>query len=343
MEDNIENAKAGENSTERLKKYITVWRNKWITSKAGSIEDFIKVYKNLAEMMQRWKDKGIIIDPDIIGGGGDDYAQFCTYDEAVALQEGFEEEEYEEWDDEPEPEIVCFEVNEFISLKLMGGETHIFVDGERFNQCRYVLLVDPLKNEGQREIGSIDEAQAMYNNDLEDEITPEQLGISHEQEFWAHSSNIQAWYENNYDTRLLHSNLSFPLLKKLADVGDMNAQKVFKEEIAKRFLSGYFPVILYLFREKYLDFLTSEEFSILLDEVDYSTFDLIKYLINLKDFVYCDHHYQFLLRIKKEFEDYFRENPGYIDIGEYRLDIYCWRSTRSNCKSVDGLSYLCGA
>ncbi|KKM64417.1 hypothetical protein LCGC14_1501650, partial [marine sediment metagenome] len=46
----------------------------------------------------------------------------------------------------------------------------------------------PLRNEDQEEIGSIDEAQAMYNNDLENEISPEQLGISHEQEFWAHCS-----------------------------------------------------------------------------------------------------------------------------------------------------------
>ncbi len=47
MEDNIEDAKAGENPIERPKKYIAVWRNKWIRSKAGSIDDFIKVYKNL--------------------------------------------------------------------------------------------------------------------------------------------------------------------------------------------------------------------------------------------------------------------------------------------------------
>jgi len=191
MEDNVEDVKPGENPIERPKKYITVWRNKWITSKAGSIDDFIKVYKNLGEMMQRWKDKGITLDPDIIGGAGDDYAQFCTYDEAVALQEGFERfkvEAFEEWDDEPEDDVPYFEVNKYISLKLIQDETLIFVDGERFDQCRYVLLVDPLRNEDQEEIGSIDEAQAMYNNDLENEISPEQLGISHEQEFWAHCS-----------------------------------------------------------------------------------------------------------------------------------------------------------
>ncbi|KKM17619.1 hypothetical protein LCGC14_1673960 [marine sediment metagenome] len=33
-------------------------------------------------------------------------------------------------------------------MKLIQGKTLIFVDGERFDQCRYVLLVDPLRNEG---------------------------------------------------------------------------------------------------------------------------------------------------------------------------------------------------
>ncbi len=55
MEDNAEDTKVEETPTERPKKYITVWRNKWITDKAGSIDDFIKVYKNLEELMQRWK------------------------------------------------------------------------------------------------------------------------------------------------------------------------------------------------------------------------------------------------------------------------------------------------
>ena len=325
MEDNVDNTKLGEDSIKQPKKYVARWRNEWRIDNDTIIDDFIKAYGNIKELFQRWKNKGIILNPDYIGTVGDMYAYFCTYDKAVALQEGFKEEKlkletFEEWDDDPEKDIYHFEVNKHISLKLIQGKTLIFVDGERFDQCRYVLLVDPLRNEDQGEIGSIDEAQAMYNNDLEKEITPEQLGISHEQEFWAHSSNLQAWYENNYDTRLLHSNISFPLLKKLTQVGDLKAKKVFKEEIAKRFESGYFPVMRYLFKEGYLDFLTSEEFSVLLDEIDYSTFDLINLLINLNDFVFSNHNYQFLLRIKKEFEDYFSENPIYIDFGEYKLD-----------------------
>jgi len=35
--------------------YITTWRNKWITSNAGSIDDFISKFEELAEMFRRWK------------------------------------------------------------------------------------------------------------------------------------------------------------------------------------------------------------------------------------------------------------------------------------------------
>ncbi len=108
--------------------------------------------------------------------------------------------------------------------------------------------------------------------------------------------------------------------KSIAVVRDLQAITRMKETQVQRFVTCCLPVIMFGFRDKYLGSLTSVDLLMSLDQVYYSTFDLIKYLINLKDFVYCDHNYQFLLRIKKEFEDYFRENPGYIDIGEYRLD-----------------------
>ena len=316
--------KLGENSTEQRKKYIMTFRNKWITSNAGSIDDFIKIYEDIAGLMRRWKEKGIILDPDILGAVGDDYAQYCTHDEAIAQQEGFQEEVLEDYDNEESySPILHFEINELISLKLIHGETLIYIDGEQFNQCRYVLLVDSLRNEQQYEIESIDEAQVAYNNDLETGITPEDLGITKEQEFWAHSSNLQAWVENDYkslDKSLLHYNLAFPLLKKLSEIGDVKAKKVFKKEIAQRFVSGYIPVMIYLLKEKYMNSLTAEEFSTLLDRVNYSKLDINKLLKNIDDLDFTDRACQFLIRVKKEFQDFFNENQIYIEIGEYKLD-----------------------
>ena len=50
--------------------------------------------------------------------------------------------------------------------------------------------------------------------------------------------NLQTWAENGYDTRILHSTLAFPLLKRLTEVGDLIAKNKLKEEIAIRYFYG---------------------------------------------------------------------------------------------------------
>lgn len=57
MEDEVEGTNVRENSPERARKYIKVWRNKWITSKAGNIDDYIEIYEDLGELMQRLVNK----------------------------------------------------------------------------------------------------------------------------------------------------------------------------------------------------------------------------------------------------------------------------------------------
>ncbi len=111
------------------------------------------------------------------------------------------------------------------------------------------------------EIQSIDEAKRNYMQSF--------INISPEIEFWAHCSNLQAWVENEYDATLLHSNIAFPLLKKLGEVGDLKAKKIFKEQIAKRFISGFFPTMLYLLKEGYLEYLCGEEVQTIIYNSEY--------------------------------------------------------------------------
>ena len=87
--------------------------------------------------------------------------------------------------------------------------------------------------------------------------------IPPETEFWGHCSNLQVWTENNYDTRLIHRNLAFPLLKRLIEAGDPVAERVFKEEIAKRFASCHLSVIHFLLFGDYLNYLSEEELDVL--------------------------------------------------------------------------------
>ncbi|MFX1260269.1 MAG: hypothetical protein ACFFAN_20655, partial [Promethearchaeota archaeon] len=154
-----------------------------------------------------------------------------------------------------------FEVNDFITLKYYGGETLIYIAGKLFTQCKYLLLELPLKMiENVNEIDSIDEAKERYDASEE-----HKRSIPRETEFWGHCSNLQAWYENDYDTRVLHRNLAFPLLKKLTEAGDPLAKKVLKDEIAYRFNSGYEPVKTFLIEEGYLKYFNKEELLTLLD------------------------------------------------------------------------------
>ena len=60
-------------------------------------------------------------------------------------------------------------------------------------------------------------------------------------------------------------NESVYILLKLMELGDQLARKVFKEEIVKLCQSGYIPMIWYLFKEGYLDYLNEEINLIFLD------------------------------------------------------------------------------
>jgi len=148
-----------------------------------------------------------------------------------------------------------FRVNKFLSLKLKGGKSHIYVGGKKFRQCKYLFLINPQNREGEKDVNSIDEAAEKLSNDLEEDLEPKDLGITSEEMFLGHCSNIQAWVEHGFDTRLLHSNLAFPLLKRLTELGVKNAEMRLKEEIFKRLETKYVPVINYLIEEGYTSYL----------------------------------------------------------------------------------------
>lgn len=160
-----------------------------------------------------------------------------------------------------------YKVNKFLKLRLEGDKTYIYVKNQRFRQCMYLLMnIDVNKVEKYDMINSIDEAaenldRTMEGNDsVRREITPKV-------EFWGHCSNIQAWAENDYDTRLLHRNLAFPLLKRLMLAGDPVAKRVFKEEIAIRLTSKHPTVVSYLLHQGYLKYLNRNELETIFDDL----------------------------------------------------------------------------
>ncbi|MHA1486982.1 MAG: hypothetical protein ACTSSC_07390 [Promethearchaeota archaeon] len=167
-------------------------------------------------------------------------------------------------------------INENLTLKLENRITNLYVNGKRFRQCKRLVL-NILKEDIPRyeEIDSIDEAANVYNEHLyrnkivtgpmATPVPNQRHDITPEQEFWGHCSNIQVWVENDYDTRILMSNLSFPLLRELAKLGDPKAKKVYKEEIALRLESGYPSVVQYLIIQGYLGEFSPSEFHTILE------------------------------------------------------------------------------
>ena len=160
-----------------------------------------------------------------------------------------------------------FKINDYLTLKLVGEETVIYIVRELFLLCKALLLNIPVyETEGFRELESIDDIadilRSFPENDYEDfnrflVYKGSGFRISPETEFFVHCSNLQAWYEHEYDTNLLHSSIAFPLLKALTDVGDKKAKHCFKSEIVRRFENGNWSVMNFL--NSYLKYLNEEE------------------------------------------------------------------------------------
>lgn len=183
-----------------------------------------------------------------------------------------------------------FKINDFLTLKLEENTTNIYVKGELFEQCKFLMVNIPTKKTKKfDEIDSLDEVADLlrWTEDGQQGIKsllndPDYLKskegdnyiIGPDTEFWGHCSNLQVWSENNYDTRLLHSNLSFPLLKKLTEVGDPIAKRVFKKEIVLRLKSGYPSVVNYILNEELLDNLNQEELEKLMKQNWHRSLDL---------------------------------------------------------------------
>jgi hypothetical protein len=171
------------------------------------------------------------------------------------------------------------EINQYITLKLEYGRTYIYVNGKKFIQCIRLILNIP-KSDVQLydEVDSIDEAAKIYSNHIHQNrivrgpmaapVPNQKHDITPEEEFWGHCSNIQAWVEHDYDTRILMRNISFPLLRELVKAGDPKAKNVFKEEIAQRLESGFPSVVQYLLNQGYLRYFSPSELETIIESTE---------------------------------------------------------------------------
>nr|MDO8088464.1 hypothetical protein [Candidatus Sigynarchaeum springense] len=130
-------------------------------------------------------------------------------------------------------------INRFLDVVYdeQAGRARVLVGGKPFLHCSFVVASIPAGSD--KDIDSIDDlatslahdARVLEGPDVRRYLTPAE-------EVLAHASNLQAWAEHDYDTRLLHSNIAFQLLKELARAGDEVAAHVIESEIDIRFNTG---------------------------------------------------------------------------------------------------------
>jgi hypothetical protein len=83
--------------------YELIWRNKFLTSEAQSIDDMIECLRTAVDDLVEMRSAGIVLDPD--SEIGEDYARLITSDARIAAKYGMEqemdlEEEFEEEEEE---------------------------------------------------------------------------------------------------------------------------------------------------------------------------------------------------------------------------------------------------
>jgi hypothetical protein len=143
------------------------------------------------------------------------------------------------------PSIV---INRYIDLVWKDKKPVVFVAGKEFRHCSFLAVTVPSSSlsgaRGIDEIASMKEARSLegvedvnaYLHKVgalagDEQMTPEEI-------MKAHASNLQAWVENDYNTEILNSNISFPLLRELAKIGDEKARRVLESEVDERAVNG---------------------------------------------------------------------------------------------------------
>lgn len=85
------------------KRYLRIWRNKYLTPSAQSIDDMIAILQRAVDTLKAMRDDGVILDPD--GGTGDDDAYLVTYDPNIAKKYDMHDESefWEEAEEKDDP------------------------------------------------------------------------------------------------------------------------------------------------------------------------------------------------------------------------------------------------
>lgn len=134
------------------------------------------------------------------------------------------------------------ELNDYIAIGLEYNKILIYIQEERFQELEYSFLnkiLNACKVQLEEVKKQVKIVENLHKLELDNENFIKFLII------------LKLWIKNNYDTEILVYDFSFPLLKKLVEVGDPLAKKVFINEILKNLWGADPLVVRYLINEKY--------------------------------------------------------------------------------------------
>ena len=142
-------------------------------------------------------------------------------------------------------------VNDYITISSERNKILIYIQGERFQEFDYSFINKILKTS---------KSQLEKTNTQGNNIKNNYKTDSENAYFNSFVNILKLWIRNNYDTSILLYDISFPLLRKLVEVGDSHAKKVFIDEILKNLWDGDPLVVKYLISEKYVDYVALDNY-----------------------------------------------------------------------------------
>ena len=135
-----------------------------------------------------------------------------------------------------------FKINEYLKVVLSDIGIDIRFKDRKFLNCYFIPIDLNVKDiTSLMEIPPVNEFEAFKkfekkfvekHNNVPLSVFHENFNIVPKEDlFWAQCSTLEVWAENDYSSNLLPNDIAFSLLKKLTELGDPQATKLFEKEI----------------------------------------------------------------------------------------------------------------
>jgi len=142
-------------------------------------------------------------------------------------------------------------VNDYITISLESNKILIYIQGERFQELDY-SFINKILNASKNQLEKTNTQGKYVKNKFKKD--------SKNAYFNNFVNVMKLWIKNNYDTGILLYDISFPLLRKLVEVGDPHAKRVFIDEILKNLWGDDPLVVKYLINEKYDNYVALDHY-----------------------------------------------------------------------------------